>query len=233
MRERLQKIISARGVASRRAAEKMITEGRVAVNGVTASLGDSADTETDTVTIDGEPLKDRDKTVYIALNKPEGYITTAKDDRGRPTVMDLVSGCGVRVYPVGRLDVDSQGLIILTNDGELANRMCHPSGDKEKRYTVTVKGDAEAALETLNGPMVIDGYTIRPAKVRILGATRRYSTLEFVLKEGRNRQIRKMCSQCRLHVERLVRTDYAGIALGELPEGTWRYLTEEEITKLQ
>lgn len=233
MKDRLQKIISAHGAASRRAAEKMIAEGRVAVNGITASLGDSADPETDEITIDGAPLKKQDEAIYIALNKPKGYITTVKDDRGRPTVMELVSDCGCRVYPIGRLDADSQGLILLTNDGELANKLCHPSGDKEKRYIVTVRGDGERALETLNGPMEIDGYTIRPAKVRITGKSRKYYTMEFILKEGRNRQIRKMCSKCRLHVVSLVRTEYAGISLGDLPEGKWRKLNPEEIAGLQ
>ena len=233
MKDRLQKIISAHGAASRRAAEKMIAEGRVAVNGITASLGDSADPETDEITIDGAPLKKQDEAIYIALNKPKGYITTVKDDRGRPTVMELVSDCGCRVYPIGRLDADSQGLILLTNDGELANKLCHPSGDKEKRYIVTVRGDGERALEILNGPMEIDGYTIRPAKVRITGKSRKYYTMEFILKEGRNRQIRKMCSKCRLHVVSLVRTEYAGISLGDLPEGKWRKLNPEEIAGLQ
>lgn len=233
MKDRLQKIISAHGAASRRAAEKMIAEGRVAVNGITASLGDSADPETDAITIDGAPLKKQDEAIYIALNKPKGYITTVKDDRGRPTVMELVSDCGCRVYPIGRLDADSQGLILLTNDGELANKLCHPSGEKEKRYIVTVRGDGERALETLNGPMEIDGYTIRPAKVRITGKSRKYYTMEFILKEGRNRQIRKMCSKCRLHVVSLVRTEYAGISLGDLPEGKWRKLNPEEIAGLQ
>ena len=233
MKDRLQKIISAHGAASRRAAEKMIAEGRIAVNGITASLGDSADPETDEITIDGAPLKKQDEAIYIALNKPKGYITTVKDDRGRPTVMELVSDCGCRVYPIGRLDADSQGLILLTNDGELANKLCHPSGDKEKRYIVTVRGDGERALETLNGPMEIDGYTIRPAKVRITGKSRKYYTMEFILKEGRNRQIRKMCSKCRLHVVSLVRTEYAGISLGDLPEGKWRKLNPDEIAGLQ
>lgn len=233
MKERLQKIISAHGAASRRAAEKMITQGRVAVNGVTASLGDSADPDTDEITIDGVLLKKQDKAVYIALNKPKGYITTVKDDRGRPTVMELVSDCGCRVYPIGRLDADSQGLILLTNDGELANKLCHPSGDKEKRYIVTVRGDGESALEALNGSMEIDGYTIRPAKVRMVSKSRKYCTMEFILKEGRNRQIRKMCSKCRLHVVSLVRTEYAGIPLGDLAEGKWRELTEKEIAGLQ
>lgn len=233
MRERIQKIISSRGIASRRAAEKMIADGRITVNGSTAALGDSADPETDAIELDGVPLRGRDAPIYIALNKPKGYITTVKDDRGRPTVMELTEDCGVRVYPVGRLDADSQGLLILTNDGELANRLCHPSGEKDKRYIVTVKGNALSALETLNGPMNIDGYTTRPAEVRILSATRKYTTLEFVLREGRNRQIRKMCSQCRLHVVSLVRTQYAGISLGDLPEGKWRRLTEAEIAKMQ
>ena len=233
MKDRLQKIISAHGAASRRAAEKMIAEGRIAVNGITASLGDSADPETDEITIDGAPLKKQDEAIYIALNKPKGYITTVKDDRGRPTVMELVSDCGCRVYPIGRLDADSQGLILLTNDGELANKLCHPSGDKEKRYIVTVRGDGERALETLNGPMEIDGYTIRPPKVSLLSVQEQRARLRITIHEGRNRQIRRMCSIAGMTVTRLRRISEGSLQLGTLKPGQWRYLLPEEIEALK
>lgn len=232
MKERLQKIISAHGVASRRAAEQMITDGRVTVNGVTALLGQSADTDIDEIMIDGAPLRKADEHVYIALNKPKGYITTASDEQGRRTVLELVSGCGVRVYPVGRLDIGSEGLLLLTNDGDFANHLSHPSGGKKKKYRVAVKGDAEAALVKLNGPMELDGYAIRPVKVRILGKKEDQTLLEFVLTEGRNRQIRKMCAACELEVVRLVRIEYGCVRLGDLKLGKWRYLKKEEIDAL-
>lgn len=232
MRERLQKIISAHGVASRRAAEKMINEGRVEINGETALLGQSADPDIDTITVDGKPLRNADKHIYIALNKPKGYVTTASDEQGRKTVMELVADCGVRVYPVGRLDIGSEGLLILTNDGEFANHLSHPSGGKKKKYRVAVKGDAEAVLDKLNGPMELDGYAIRPVQVKILGKKAEMTLLEFVLTEGRNRQIRKMCAECGLTVMRLVRVEYGCVRLGELRLGKWRHLTSEEIAKL-
>ena len=232
MTDRLQKIISAHVVASRRAAEKMIEEGRVAVNGVVAALGQSADADTDVITIDGVPLRKADEHIYIVLNKPKGYVTTASDEKGRKTVLELVQDCGMRVYPVGRLDIGSEGLLILTNDGDFANHLSHPSGGKSKKYRVAVKGDAETALSALNGPMEIDGYKIRPVKVKILGKREDQYLLEFVLTEGRNRQIRKMCAACDLTVVRLVRVEYGAVHLGDLKLGKWRYLTNEELTQL-
>ena len=232
MIERLQKIISAHGVASRRAAEKMIEDGRVAVNGITAILGQSADADSDIITIDGVELRKADEHIYIALNKPKGYVTTASDEKGRKTVLELVSDCGMRVYPVGRLDIGSEGLLLLTNDGEFANHLSHPSGGKSKKYRVAVKGDAEAAISALNGPMEIDGYKIRPVKVKILGQKEDQYLLEFVLTEGRNRQIRKMCAACNLTVVRLVRVEYGAVRLGDLKLGKWRYLTKAELAQL-
>ena len=232
MTERLQKIISAHGVASRRAAEKLIEEGRVCVNGFVAVLGQSADAENDIITIDGVPLRSADDHVYIVLNKPRGYVTTASDEKGRKTVLELVEDCGVRVYPVGRLDIGSEGLLILTNDGDFANHLSHPSGGKSKKYRVAVKGDAEGALEALNGPMEIDGYKIRPVKVKILGKKDDQTLLEFILTEGRNRQIRKMCAACELTVMRLVRVEYGCVRLGDLKLGKWRHLTKDELAGL-
>ena len=161
MEERLQKILSARGVASRRKAEELIAAGLVRVNGSVARVGDKADPERDTITVDGAGFPERGGLVYIMLNKPRGYITTMSDEKGRPTVADLTRDVGVRVYPVGRLDWDSEGLLLMTNDGDFANRAAHPSGNTEKTYIVTVYGDAERAAEKLRVPMEIDGYRIR------------------------------------------------------------------------
>lgn len=233
MKERLQKILSVHGIASRRAAEKIISDGRVTVNGVAAQLGESADPEQDDIAVDGIPLRLRDKTVYLALNKPRGYVTTVSDEKNRKTVMELVQECGVRVYPIGRLDMNSDGLLLLTNDGELANRLCHPSGEKRKIYRVRVTGNVDAALPVLTGPMELDGYALQPVAIKQLRRTESGALLEFTLSEGRNRQIRRMCEQCGLKVHALTRVEYAGIRLGSLSKGEWRYLTEEEIDKLR
>lgn len=232
MADRIQKIISAHGDASRRTAEKMIEEGRVTVNGVTAKLGDTAE-ESDEIRIDGKLLKSRDKLIYIMLNKPKGYVSTASDEKGRKTVIDLVKDCGVRVYPIGRLDLNSRGLILLTNDGELTQKLSHPSGGKTKKYLVTVTGDVDAAFPILNDSMVIDGYKTRPAVVKFVRAGENGTVLSFTLSEGRNRQIRKMCEQCSLTVKDLFRTQYGKLSLGKLPSGQWRYLTKDEVKLLQ
>ncbi|MBR6951508.1 MAG: rRNA pseudouridine synthase [Oscillospiraceae bacterium] len=232
MRCRIQKILSSRGVASRRTAEKWIAEGRVTVNGECASLGSSADPENDVICIDGVALPCEEKRVVIALNKPRGYITTMHDEKGRKTVAELVSACGYHVFPIGRLDMESDGLLLLTNDGDLANRLCHPSGEKRKTYRVRVQGFSEALAERLAQPMTIDGYALRPVEVRKIGTNGDETVLEFVLTEGRNRQIRKMCDCCGLRVLSLTRVQYAGIALGRLPKGAWRILTEEELAEL-
>ncbi len=226
--DRIQKIIALHGAFSRRSAEKLIADGRVTVNGVAAKLGDSAE-ESDDIRIDGKKLRDKDKPVYIMLNKPKGYVSTASDEHGRKTVVDLVRDCGVRVYPIGRLDINSHGLILLTNDGELTQKLSHPSGGKTKKYLVTVTGDINASLEKLNGSMMIDGYAIRPVKVKPVRETKDGTVLEFTLSEGRNRQIRKMCEQCSLTVKDLFRTQYGGLTLNKLPNGKWRYLTAREI----
>ncbi len=228
MIQRLQKLLSARGVASRRTCEQMIADGRVSVNGVTARLGQSADDEADVILLDGRPIPEQREYVYIMLNKPRGYITTLSDEKGRKTVAQLVSDCGTRVYPVGRLDYNSEGLLIMTNDGSLTNKMTHPSNEKTKTYIVTVHGNAENAEQKLSQPMVIDGYAIRPAKVRLLRERRNGGDFEITIHEGRNRQIRKMCEKCGMTVVRLVRIREDGLELGQLPPGKWRYLTQEE-----
>lgn len=232
MRERLQKILSARGVASRRKAEEMITAGRVAVNGVTAILGDTADVTVDAITVDGRPLPSQQKPVYIMLHKPRGYVTTLSDERGRKNAAQLVEDCGVRVYPVGRLDMDSEGLLLFTNDGEMANRLTHPKHEVDKVYQVTVKGYTDGALERLKQPVTLDGYTIRKPEACLLRQEEGKAWLEVVIHEGRNRQVRRMCAMAGMEVLRLVRVAEGKLRLGTLPLGKWRYLTEEEITEL-
>ncbi len=226
---------------SRRAAEREIAEGRVTVNGVTAKVGDKADPERDVILWNGKKIKaSSPEKTYIVLNKPLGYVTTAKDEKGRESVLDLVKDAGVRVYPVGRLDMFSEGILILTDDGDLTNRMTHPSGELKKVYTVKIKGFvSDDALAALRAPMTIDGYRLRPVGVRLIsrGKTDRagveYSSLEFTLSEGRNRQIRKMCEKCSLTVMSLCRIRIGEIELGNLPSGEWRYLSEGELQYLK
>jgi len=227
--ERLQKIISSAGIASRRAAERMILEGRITVNGAVAELGQCADPTIDIVCLDGQVITIGDERTYIMLNKPRGYVTTLRDEKGRPTVADLVKDVGKRLYPVGRLDMDSDGLLLLTDDGKFANEMMHPKHETNKVYRTVVSGDTTAALPILRSPMVIDGYTIRPAEVHIVSE----NVLEITIHEGRNRQVRKMCAAAGLAVRRLTRIAEGPIKLGDLAEGTWRYLSKNEIFQLQ
>ena len=229
MEERLQKILSARGVASRRKAEELIKEGQVSVNGVRASLGDKADPDKDVIKVHGARLPGMGDLVYIMLNKPKGFITSLSDEKGRPTVMELVSDLGVRVYPIGRLDFDTEGLLLLTNDGEFANLVAHPSNNKEKTYLVTVEGNTERALNILREPMIIDGYKIRPAKVTLTAPDK----LTIKIHEGRNRQIRKMCNFAGLKVISLKRIAIGDVQLGRLKSGTWRFLTEQELNSIK
>ena len=229
MMERLQKLISAAGTCSRRQAELMISSGRVTVNGIPAILGQSADPETDVIRIDGALLNERDAPRYILLNKPRGYVTTLNDEKGRKTVADLISGIGTRLYPVGRLDLNSDGLLLMTNDGALANAVMHPKREIKKTYRTVVKGDVPAALPRLREAMVIDGYRIRPAEVTDLGG----GILEITIHEGRNRQIRKMCAAVGLKVQRLTRIAEGPLLLGDLKPGEWRDLKDEELTALR
>lgn len=230
---RLQKLMADRGVASRRACEQMILQGRVTVNGETARLGQSADGDLDEILLDGRPLPAAGEKLYIMLNKPRGYVTTLHDEHGRKTVAALVADCGDRVYPVGRLDYDSEGLLLMTNDGALTNTLTHPSFEREKVYQVTVRGNLEAALERLGEPMTIDGYRIRPAVVTLLSSEGNRGKVRITIHEGKNRQIRKMCEQCGLEVLRLVRVEQDGLRLGNLRPGKWRFLTPEEIASLR
>ena len=233
MRERLQKILSARGVASRRKAEQMIQNGTVTVNGVTAALGDSADPELDRICVNGQPLPTGQRFVYILLNKPRGYVTTLSDEKGRPNAAQLVADCGTRVYPVGRLDMDSEGLLLFTNDGAFANALTHPKQEVEKIYEVWTVGYAPGGEEKLSRPIVLDGYRIRPPKVVLLGADGEKAKFRVTIHEGRNRQIRRMCEAAGMRCTRLRRIQEGSLRLGNLPCGAWRYLTPEEVAELK
>lgn len=232
--ERLQKIISACGVLSRRAAERYIQEGRVTVNGVPAALGQQADPERDEIAIDGKKLPVSSRRVYLLLNKPRGYVTTLSDEQGRKNVAQLVADCGVRVYPVGRLDLNSEGLLLMTNDGELTQRLTHPSHQVEKEYHVRVTGDVAAAIPRLRREMTVDGVTYQGAKVAELPTEEQGSRLLSVtICQGKNRQVRRMCAACGLTVHRLKRVREGQLRLGGLKPGDWRYLTEEEVAGLK
>ena len=231
--ERLQKILSARGVASRRAAEEWIQAGRDSVNGRMAALGDTPDPEKDDIRVDGKQLPRQEKLLYLMLHKPRGYVTTLHDEKGRPDAARLVADCGARVYPIGRLDMDSEGLLIFTNDGAFANLLMHPSHEVEKAYEVLVSGFSPEKLPLLERPIVLDGYHIRPPKVRLLESTGQKARLEVVIHEGRNRQVRRMCQAAGMEVLRLKRTREGSLTLGDLPAGKWRSLTQAEIEKLK
>ncbi len=231
--QRIQKLISASGYCSRRAAEQLIEQGRVKLNGKIAGLGDSAD-ETDVIEIDNKPLAKSAERTYIILNKPRGYVTTMSDEHGRKAVTELVSDVGARVYPVGRLDMYSEGLLIFTDDGEFANRLAHPSHNITKTYQVRVRGDDIAkAVELLRTSLVIDGRPVSPAKVFLKSSDNDSSLIEITISEGRNRQVRKMCELSGLSVLRLKRVAEGSLKLGNLPEGKWRPLTQQEIENLQ
>ena len=232
--ERLQKLLNARGIASRREAETLILSGRVTVDGAPASLGQRADPATQEIRVDGRILPPLETgRVYLMLNKPEGYITTVRDDRGRKTVMDLLGDAGQGLWPVGRLDRDSQGLLLMTNDGAVTQCLTHPSFGVEKVYQVWVSGEEiEEKAEKMAGPLEIDGRPIRPGKVRLLSRRRTGGTLEVRIYEGRNRQVRKMCALFDLQVNRLIRVGEGELQLGDLKSGSWRPLTEEEMAYL-
>ncbi len=233
MKERLQKILSARGVCSRRSAEALITQGKVTVNGLPAVLGDTADPETDEILVSGQPLPKQEGYIYLLLNKPRGYVTTLSDEKGRPNAASLVAGCGVRVYPVGRLDMDSEGLLLFTNDGAFANRLMHPKHEVKKTYDTWVTGYAPGAETRLCRPMTLDGYPLRRPQVRLLRAEGERARLRITIHEGRNRQVRRMCAAAGMTVTRLRRVREGSLSLGDLPVGAWRYLTEEEVRALK
>lgn len=231
--QRLQKVLSAYGVASRRQAEQMILDGRVRVNGNTAQLGDKVVDGEDVIEVDGKVLRKEPERVYLMLHKPRGYVTTMHDEQGRRDVTMLVQDCPQRVYPVGRLDLSSEGLLLMTNDGAVANRLMHPSGQVEKVYLAWVNRYRPGAESALLGPMELDGKPLLPAQVRLRRAEGDSALLEVHVREGRNRQVRRMCEQAGLHVTRLKRIAEGRLQLGDLPPGRWRYLTEDEISYLQ
>ncbi|WP_295865704.1 pseudouridine synthase [uncultured Oscillibacter sp.] len=232
MEQRLQKLIAAAGLCSRRRAEEWLEAGRVTVNGRAARVGDKADPERDDVRLDGTPLQRQARSVCILLNKPRGYVTTLSDERGRPTVAELVRGVPERVYPVGRLDMDSEGLLLLTNDGALTQRLLHPSFRIDKTYEVDVSGFQPDSAAVLSAVRELDGEPVSPAQVTVLSRSGERARLSVVIHEGKNRQIRRMCAQCGLTVRRLRRVQEHTLTLGSLPPGKWRYLTREELDAL-
>jgi len=230
MEERIQKLISAAGLMSRRAAEQALSDGRVTVNGLVASLGDKADKDKDEIRVDGVLLPSTGEKVYIMLNKPKGYVCTLNDEKGRKNVTELVKTLGTRVYPVGRLDMYSEGLLLMTNDGDFANRVMHPSHEVSKTYLTWVEGeDIGLAMEYLRCPMEIDGYIISPAEVELYELYSGGAVLAITIPEGRNRQVRKVCEIAGLKVKRLLRVSEGGLKLGELKSGNWRHLSADEI----
>ena len=232
--ERLQKYLSACGVVSRRKAEELIAAGSVKVNGRTAQIGDKIDPRRDVVTVLGQRVRQTERPVYLLLYKPRGVLTTMSDDRGRKCVPELLRDVPERVYPIGRLDKDSEGLLLLTNDGEFANLMLPPSHHIPKTYRVTVRPSiSEAQMQKMSEGMMIDGRMTAPTEVRVLDREENRVVLEVVLHEGRNRQIRKMCEALGLEVARLKRTAMGSVRLGMLRQGEYRELTAEEVQKLR
>lgn len=230
---RLQKFLSECGVASRRKAEDLISLGKVKVNGKIASIGDKVDPKRDTVTVSGKKAIKSKKNTYIMLHKPRGFITTLSDEMGRKCVAQLVEDVGTRVYPVGRLDRDSEGLLLLTDDGEFANALTHPTRHVPKTYRVTVRPSInDEQITALTTGIKIDGRMTMPSEVRVIEKKEGRVVLEIIIYEGRNRQIRKMCDALGLEVARLKRTQIGSVKLGMLKQGDWRNLTEDEVHKL-
>lgn len=233
MTERIQKLLAAAGLCSRRTAEEWIAAGRVTVNGRTASIGDKADPDADDIAVDGRPLRTPPGHVYLMLHKPRGYVTTLSDERGRRTAAELVKDCGVRVYPVGRLDKDSEGLLLFTNDGALTQSLLHPSHGVEKTYIVAVAGAQEDSASRLAALDKLDGQPIAPARVAQLWRRDGAAEYRVVIHQGKKRQIRRMCAAVGLEVTRLCRIAEGGVELGSLPPGKWRHLTAEELESLK
>ena len=232
---RLQKYFTDCGLLSRRAAEEEIRQGRVKVNGITAEVGQKIAPETDTVEYKGSIIRPPEKAImkYIMLNKPRGYLSTVADDRGRKCVTELVADAGARLYPVGRLDMDSEGLLLMTNDGNLTFRLTHPRHEIPKIYHVRVAGAVtKEQIEALSAPMEIDGYEILPVKTETVSCKEDYTVLRMTLYEGRNRQIRKMCAQVGLDILRLCRVAIGDVKLGNLAPGKWRHLTKSQVAYL-
>lgn len=240
---RLQKYLSDCGVLSRRAAEAEIHKGNITVNGIRAEIGQKIDPASDTVRWRGQMIRPRDQQsgrTYILLHKPIGYVTTMKDEKGRQTASELLHGVPGRVYPVGRLDMYSEGMLLFTDDGDLTNRLTHPAHHIPKKYTVTIRGTlTKADVARFSEPMMLDGYALRPVEAHLIASGEvmpdgtAVSVVELILHEGRNRQIRRMCDLLGFKVVRLCRIAIGEITLGDLPRGKWRYLTPEEIAYLK
>lgn len=230
---RLQKYLSQCSVASRRKAEELIEGGHVKINGRKAILGDKVDPKHDKILVNGKPVANNDGKMYIMLHKPRGFVTTLSDEQGRRCVADLVADAGVRLYPVGRLDRNSEGLLFMTNDGEFANLLTHPSRHVSKVYRVTVRGTVlNEQIDKMSLGMKLEDFDTMPCDISVLEKFEDRTVLRFVLYEGKNREIRKLCEAVGLEVMRLKRTEMAGIKLGMLPQGRWRELDEKEVKKL-
>ncbi|MBW3662943.1 MAG: rRNA pseudouridine synthase [Actinobacteria bacterium] len=225
-------MLAAAGVASRRASEELIADGRVTVDGRVATLGDKADPTEAEIRVDGERVNVRPDLVYVALNKPQGVVTTADDPEGRPTFVDLVN-LPQRLFPVGRLDKDTEGLLLLTNDGDLAHKLMHPSYEVPRVYLALIRGDVRRpTLDALRDGVELEDGPARPRSVRLVDHNAGRTLLEIVLTEGRNREVRRLVGGVGLMLERLARVGYGGVELGELRQGKWRFLTQPEIGQL-
>lgn len=230
---RLQKHLSECGIASRRKAEELIEQGKIKINGHIACLGAKVDPKRDKVTVRGKAVVPVNQKIYIMLNKPRGYITTMRDELGRKNVSELTADAGARLFPVGRLDRDSEGLLIMTNDGDFANKLTHPSSHVNKTYRVTVRGNAdEEQILKMKEGILLDGKKTLPCDCFVAERKADRTVLIFIIHEGRNRQIRRMCEAVGLEVMRLKRTEIAGVKLGMLPQGKWRPLNEREMRRL-
>ena len=232
MAERVQKLIASAGICSRRKAEELIKQGRVKLNGQTAKIGDSADSNTDTILVDGKPINPQER-VYFALNKPIGYECTLQSTTGKPTVAELID-TKARIFPIGRLDTDSRGLLLLTNDGEFANFVMHPGSSVDKVYRVSVEGDVPIALiNTMRNGIQLEEARTRPCEIEVLSKDKDKTILEFILHEGRKRQIRRMLEAIEYSVIDLCREKVGNITLGKLNEGNYRVLKQDEIEALR
>ncbi len=234
MKERLQKVMAELGVASRRKCEELIADGKVKVNGTTITeLGFKVDRDLDKITVNDKLLKMENKKIYILLNKPIGYITSVKDQFDRPTVLDLIKNINARVFPIGRLDYDTEGLLILTNDGELTYKITHPKHNINKTYRALIKGAADDKdIDSFRKGLRIEDYITSPAKLEILWYEKNNTVVNITIHEGKNRQVRKMCSAIGHEVLKLKRISIGKLTLGELKLGQWRHLTDEEIRYL-
>lgn len=234
MEERLQKVMAELGVASRRKCEELILQGKVKVNTVVVKeLGVKVDKLKDMIEVEGKALNNQTNKIYLMLNKPAGYITSTKDQFNRPAVLDLISEIKERIFPIGRLDYDTEGLLILTNDGELTYKITHPSHNIDKTYRALIVGKIEQIdIDTFAQGIVVDGYKTSPAKLELIEIKNNNSLVDITIHEGRNRQVRKMCDAVNHGVIMLKRISIGKLKLGDLMKGHWRYLNEEEVKYL-